>query len=199
MRGHVLGKEPLSSISKAFFEVRQEESCRGVMMGKKLTNSENSVLNSTAPANKTAAAAYNQRPAAQILNNPDEKPKIWCDYCNKPRHTREKCWKLNGKPANWKERKPGEKNGSGMQATAETEIPFSKEQPKHLCKMINQVQLSSVPSGSLAQTGSAFTSSLNSAPWIIDSGASDHMTNQSHFFTTYSPCSGHFKNLNCRW
>ena len=43
--------------------------------------------------------------------------------------------------------------------------------------MINQVQLSSVPSGSLSQTSSAFTSSLNPTPWIIDSGASDHMTN----------------------
>ena len=64
-----------------------------------------------------------------------------------------------------------------MQATAETEIPLSKEQLEHLYKMINQVQISSVPFGSLAQTDSEFTSSLNSAQWIIDSGASEHMTN----------------------
>ena len=59
--------------------------------------------------------------------------------------------------------------------------------------MINQVQLSTVPSGSLVQTSTAFTSSLNSALWTIDSGAFDHMTNQSHFFTTYSPSFGHLK------
>ena len=59
--------------------------------------------------------------------------------------------------------------------------------------MINQVQLSIVPSGSLVQTSTAVTSSLNSPLWTIDSSAFDHMTNQSHFFTTYSPSSGHLK------
>ena len=32
-----------------------------------------------------------------------------------------------------------------------------------------------------------------STPWIIDSGASDHMTSFSHLFHTYNPCSGHEK------
>jgi len=31
------------------------------------------------------------------------------------------------------------------------------------------------------------------APWIIDSGASDHMTSLSSLFKTYSPCSGNKK------
>ena len=73
-----------------------------------------------------------------------------------------KCGKLNGKPVNWKERKPGEWNGNGMQATVETEIPYSKEQLKHLYKMLKQVQLSCVCSGSLTQTSGPFNISLNS-------------------------------------
>ena len=32
----------------------------------------------------------------------DEKPHVWCDHCNKPRHTRDTCWKIHGKPTNWK-------------------------------------------------------------------------------------------------
>ena len=32
----------------------------------------------------------------------DEKPRVWCDHCNKPRHTRDTCWKIHGKPTNWK-------------------------------------------------------------------------------------------------
>jgi len=35
-------------------------------------------------------------------NFPAEKKKqeVWCTYCKKPRHTKEKCWKLHGKPPN---------------------------------------------------------------------------------------------------
>ena len=52
---------------------------------------------------------------------------------------------------------------------------------------------SSIPTISLAQTGStpnALSSCSNYAPWIINSRASDHMTNLSNLFCTYSPCSG---------
>ena len=29
---------------------------------------------------------------------PNDKDSLWCDYCHKPRHTHESCWKLHGKP-----------------------------------------------------------------------------------------------------
>ena len=31
-----------------------------------------------------------------------EKPRVLFDHCHKPQHTRETCWKVHGKPANWK-------------------------------------------------------------------------------------------------
>ena len=33
------------------------------------------------------------------LQGKDSKDSLWCTYCKKLRHTREKCWKLNGKPS----------------------------------------------------------------------------------------------------
>ena len=27
-----------------------------------------------------------------------QKDKQWCDHCNKPYHTKETCWKIDGKP-----------------------------------------------------------------------------------------------------
>ena len=35
-----------------------------------------------------------------------EKP--WCDHCKKPWHTHETCWKLHGKPPNWKKENGGD-------------------------------------------------------------------------------------------
>ena len=47
-------------------------------------------------------------------------------------------------------------------------------------------------SGYLATSVSAFTSH-SSLPWVIDSGASDHVTGSSPFFFTYIPYSGQHK------
>ncbi|ESW18331.1 hypothetical protein PHAVU_006G032000 [Phaseolus vulgaris] len=42
------------------------------------------------------------------FSNIEKKEEVWCTYCNKPRHTREKCWKLHGKPPS---REWGQKGG----------------------------------------------------------------------------------------
>ena len=74
--------------------MRHEEIQRNVMLGKKLSGAvENSTLLGTA-----AAASHN--PNNQRCS--DDKPRVWCDPCNKPRHTHETCWKLHGRPADWK-------------------------------------------------------------------------------------------------
>ena len=61
----------------------------------------------------------------------------------------------------------------------------------HLLKLLKSNPLSSILSVSLAQTciNSNALSCSNSAPWIIDSRASNHMTSFSNLFSSYSPCS----------
>ena len=45
-------------------------------------------------------------------------------------------------------------------------------------------------SANVASQGLALSSvAASSAPWIIDSGASDHMTGSRHLFTSFTPCS----------
>ena len=56
----------------------------------------------------------------------------------------------------------------------------------------------STPNASVAQAGSISKAlschfPVYSTPWIIDSGASDHMASFSHLFHTYNPCSGQEK------
>ena len=128
----------------------------------------------------------------------DEKPHVWCDYCDKPRHTYETCWRLHKKPTNWKS-KAGEKTGRSFPTANEAEAsPFTKEQIVHLLMLLKSGSSSSdSPNASMAHIGNkskALSCCINSsAPWIIDSRASDHMTNSFKLFQSYTPCLGNRK------
>ena len=41
---------------------------------------------------------------------------VWCTFCNRPRHTRDKCWKLHGKPPSRDWGKKGDNTRKGGQA-----------------------------------------------------------------------------------
>ena len=116
------------------------------MLGKKLFGPvENSTLLGTA-----AAASHN--PNNQRRS--DDKPRVWCDHCNKPRHTHETCWKLRGKPADWKPvewktNKQGNSNNFLAKTHAAETPSLSKEQLDQLLKPAPLTP--STPIASLAQ------------------------------------------------
>ena len=64
-----------------------------------------------------------------------------------------------------------------------------------LLKLFKSNPSTTTPIGSLAQIDSVFfvTSIFSSMPWIIDLGASDHITNLSKLFQTCVLCSGYQK------
>jgi len=139
------------------------------------------------------------------LDPRQQKGRPWCEHCRKPGHKEDTCWDLHGKPTNWK---PRQNKNRGYQASSdyqtgrskETGSAFNSEQMEQLYKMFSGLQSSSQtnnPSGSLAHKGN-FLRALNSTtqsqtPWIIDSGASDHMTDSYHLFSSYSTCAGNLK------
>ena len=192
VRGRILGRKPLPSIREVFSEVRREEARRKVM----LTDPEpksNPEIESSALVSKGSDS------------DGDRRKKPWCDHCKKPWHTKETCWKIHGKPQNFKK-----KNGSdgrafktmsadsqGLQINSE-KPNFTKEQLSHLYKLFQSPQFSN-PSCSLAQQGNYLIAALSSiksnvhCPWIIDSGATDHMTGSSQIFSSYKPCAGNKK------
>ena len=96
VRGRIIGRQPPPSINKVFAEVRREESRCVVMLGKKSSESHSVETSALVSQEVTAYKAQTRRN--------EDKPRVWCDHCNKPRHTRETCWKLHGKLANWKPR-----------------------------------------------------------------------------------------------
>ena len=69
-------------------------------------------------------------------------------------------------------------------------LQLTTEQLNKLYKLLESPTLSC----SIATKGnSAFLSVSPSHAWIVDSGASDHMTGESTLFSSYSPCAGNQK------
>lgn len=197
VRGRILGRKPLPTIREVFSEVRREEARRYVMM-KLETNAE---IEGSALVTRSADLDNDKRGGKQ---------RPWCDHCKRPWHTRETCWKLNGKPAGWKKKPCGENKSGGeiytfqvstsdpKQQASSDSLPFTKEQMEKLYKMFQSQTLgNSNPSCSLAQSGNFFTAAVacskSNGSWILDSGATDHMTGTSEFFSSYTPCAGNQK------
>ncbi|KAI5402179.1 hypothetical protein KIW84_066587 [Lathyrus oleraceus] len=77
-------------------------------------------------------------------------PNLWCDHCNRSRHTRETCRKLHGKPAHLKNGKSGPKSVPTTHE-AKKSLP-NQDQVEELIGLLKSNSLSSIPNASLAQT-----------------------------------------------
>ncbi|KAI5424254.1 hypothetical protein KIW84_030447 [Lathyrus oleraceus] len=78
-------------------------------------------------------------------------------------------------------------NSDQGQQPPPSQFPLTTEQLDRLYKLLE----SPTPSCSIATKGnSVFLNVSPSHTWIVDSGASDHMTGESTLFSSYSPCAG---------
>ncbi|RVW96881.1 Retrovirus-related Pol polyprotein from transposon RE2 [Vitis vinifera] len=180
VRGRIMGIKALPSLREAFSEVRREESRKKVMMGSK-----------EQPAPTLDASALDARSFNSSGGDRQKRDRPWCDYCKKPGHYKEACWKLHGKPADWKPKPRSDRDGrahaaANSESTSVPEpSPFNKEQMEMLQKLLSQV-------GSGSTTGIAFTANRGGMKsWIVDTGASDHMTGDAAILQNYKPSNGH--------
>jgi len=176
VRSRVLGMKPLPNLREAFSEVRREESRKKVMMG------------SLEPALDASALAVRRNNTAGSSEYRPKGGRPWCEHCNKTGHCKETCWKLHGKPANWKPRPRNDRDSRAHVAANTDNQPesnaFSKEQMEILQKLFNQAG----GTGLVAQreSHSALTANKGSnKPCIVVTGASDHMTGDASLFQDY--------------
>ncbi|KAL8101714.1 hypothetical protein AgCh_033561 [Apium graveolens] len=122
----------------------------------------------------------------------------WCDHYHRVGHTKDAFWKIHGKPTNWKGSRNSEKNCYHVAVeepvAEDVSSPFTQEQMDILQKLLNKEQSKSslIGNGSVAQKGTTHHA-LNATKdydtsWIVDSGASEHMTGNPTLFHSYQTC-----------
>ena len=122
-----------------------------------------------------------------------EKDKLRCSHCNGNRHTKDTCFEIHGYPDWFLEKRKQSKTKSMKRPvqTKQTENPSSfaalttsqeKSEPCQLDQTAN-------PSSATGNAGVGLSAStVHDTSWIIDSGATDHMTyNESLFENMTSP------------
>ena len=136
-----------------------------------------------------------------------DKSKLFCNHCKRPGHTKDSCFELHGYPTWWEKGKsqPGEGQGAHKRqanlTTSKRELPVVDV--RALEDFTSKIRLSedlpSFQDSSKAETSLHATSlqgitphqthnsTMQSKSWIIDTGATNHMTGASNIFTSYTP------------
>uniref|UniRef100_A0ACD6AQ01 Uncharacterized protein n=1 Tax=Avena sativa TaxID=4498 RepID=A0ACD6AQ01_AVESA len=147
------------------------------------------------PANKIQSG--NGRVGAPRIDYA-KRTRVVCDHCKNPGHVKGKCFDLVGYPLGW-QRKPysGFTRGGNMRSTDRAQFTSSREEQSvvtaHALEEFKAKLMATNAAGPSETTPDAHTgkgSNQMLTSWIIDSGATNHMTGSSKFFSTYIPRSG---------
>ena len=140
--------------------------------------------NNSATNMERVLVSGNGRSSQPKTQNRDYKDNLWCTYCKKAHHTRERCWKLHGKPPSREWGQKGEQPSNNGQ-THVTTVQQNGATPQETGSL-NQEEVERVRSlicnldkpagtGSLAYSGKfPFSIGLNVSDitfansWVID-------------------------------
>ncbi|KAL2320148.1 hypothetical protein Fmac_029117 [Flemingia macrophylla] len=203
IRVQILGKEKLPTLSEVFHIVRGEETRRSVMLEGGSSVDGSALATGKGPI-RGSSSSFGKPPTKA---NRDDR---WCSYCRKTGHTKDTCFRLHGKERVL-ERIGGFKGITQRRANQALSDSESVEDPPipHPAKEVpalSQAELERLralmdslsktsSSCSLTMTGKSssflsFNASGTENIWIIDSGATDHMTPHPSYFSSYTTSSG---------
>lgn len=188
IRSQILAMDPLPTVSRAFAIINQEEKQRLLHLSPSVT------------ADSVAFVADMRLGTNYSHTTGQSKEKPTCAHCGLPGHVKAKCYKLVGYPAHYNKSKVYQntrKNSSATQSMAHNvsvldksdadsqNVRLSKDQYQQLLFILQERNASNNLSGNVSSSVCNSAAILSPTTWIIDSGASDHMTSSTSSFTSY--------------
>ncbi|TXG72831.1 hypothetical protein EZV62_001410 [Acer yangbiense] len=98
VRVQILGKDDLPSLNETISMVHAEEGRRGVMMNETPAVESSALLLIGNMKKATTEKQSHGDNGHADLSKTATNESIWCTYCKRPWHTKDRCWKLHGRP-----------------------------------------------------------------------------------------------------
>ncbi|CAL8151589.1 unnamed protein product [Prunus armeniaca] len=212
VRGQILLMNPLPSLRRAYALVSQEEKQRELGSARVVAESAAMVVRSSQQqqrANNNQRPNISQqhqqsRPNQLLHNSSFSQQSLLCSHCGDTNHVVETCWKLHGYPSWHRLHKSGggnhnSKGGGGRNKSSSANhvdanpsfydvkavMPnLTNQQYKQICSVLKEKESDSQPDSQANIAGSSlFKNCSTTLNWIIDSGATDHITSSPHLLT----------------
>lgn len=187
LRSQTLAMGSLPTLGKVYSTFIQEEKQR------ELHINANPLPESAALA--VAKGEFNQDKFRPQNSDSKGKQRPKCEHCGKLGHVKAKCYKLHGYPpkqahaASTTTDVPSTNNAAAPASTNKVEIPhLTTEQYQQLISILN---LNSTAPAANLTGNSVYYSNSTSSSWIIDTGASDHITSSIDSLSHVTPISAH--------
>lgn len=187
LRSQTLAMGSLPTLGKVYSTFIQEEKQR------ELHINANPLPESAVLA--VAKGEFNQDKFRPQNSDSKGKQRPKCEHCGKLGHVKAKCYKLHGYPpkqahaASTTTDVPSTNNAAAPASTNKVEIPhLTTEQYQQLISILN---LNSTAPAANLTGNSVYYSNSTSSSWIIDTGASDHITSSIDSLSHVTPISAH--------
>ncbi|CAL8992980.1 unnamed protein product [Prunus brigantina] len=160
VRGEILRKDPKLDLDQTFAYVRREAQQRLTMT----STPDTAVLATQRPRGPPPSTG-----GASQTQTTSSRPETKCTHCGGSKHTRARCYELIGYPDWWDHSKAPRRNKSTSLHTSSVTDPVSPAAPPAPAPASASVATSGTQ-------GYVLHSSSKKHTWVIDTGATDHMT-----------------------
>ncbi|KAK2366753.1 putative mitochondrial protein [Trifolium repens] len=199
VKSQILLLEPLPPVSKVYsMVIQQERQFQQPLLPTPtaMAFSSNSGFGNSPVSGTNASQSGKAHPTSKPFN---QKPQRQCTYCGRSNHVVETCFVKNGFPPGYKSKKSvnamATSESSNAMASTSVSIPgFTQEQIQGIMSLLSTASVAaSSQTTPVASTNLISSHHVNyvttpgspSHPWIIDSGATDHISSSLSYFTTY--------------